>query len=99
MEVEVGMMVRSMSGHDKNSFYIIVGHVGNRLLIADGKTRKIEKPKQKNIHHLQKTTVKFSIEKTTTNKQLKKHLFNYNCKSVSLSHHKGEVFSCQNKML
>ena len=67
-----GQVVRSMAGHDKNRFYCVVELRGeDKALIADGKCRKIERPKLKNIKHLGATTTILNMEEVTTNKRLK----------------------------
>ncbi len=50
---ELGRMVRSKQGHDKDDYFAIVGIVDEKhVLIADGKSRKLEKPKKKQVKHL-----------------------------------------------
>jgi ribosomal protein L14E/L6E/L27E len=53
--MDIGTIVKSLSGHDKNSFYIVVGFKNNMPLIADGRRRKLAKPKAKNPKHIAKT--------------------------------------------
>lgn len=55
MGLEKGMIVKSLSGHDKDRFYLVVKVEGRYAWIADGKRRKVEKPKKKNSIHLQRT--------------------------------------------
>lgn len=55
MEVVKGMVVKSMAGHDKGDLQVVVGFSGNDALVCDGKRRKLERPKVKNIKHLEKT--------------------------------------------
>ena len=42
MEIEKGMIVKSIAGHDKNRFYVVVKIKDNRAYIADGKKRVLE---------------------------------------------------------
>lgn len=50
---EVGRVVVSKQGHDQGHWFVIVGLVDERhVLIADGDTRKLEKPKKKQCKHL-----------------------------------------------
>ncbi len=73
MDIKVGSIVRSCAGRDKNSFYVAVGISDGFVYIADGRVRKLEKPKRKNIKHISPTNTVISIE-ALTNKKLKKAL-------------------------
>ena len=48
MQLTKGMIVRSMAGHDKNRFYVVLDLCEGDAWIADGKQRKLERPKRKN---------------------------------------------------
>lgn len=59
LEEMLGKVVYSKSGRDQGRIFIIVGIIDDRLVrLADGDLRKIEKPKVKNIKHLQFTGMK-----------------------------------------
>ena len=47
------MFAKSLSGHDKNQYYLVIGEVGTRLILTNGNTKPLEKPKTKNEKHLQ----------------------------------------------
>ena len=52
--VQKGTVVVSTAGHDKGLHFAVVGTEGENgqyLLLADGKTRLITKPKKKKIKH------------------------------------------------
>ncbi len=52
--VQKGTVVVSTAGHDKGLYFAVVGvdgENGQYLLLADGKTRLITKPKKKKIKH------------------------------------------------
>lgn len=53
MTLNVSNIVLSTAGRDKGTYYVVVGTNQNKVLVADGKCKTIEKPKQKNIKHLQ----------------------------------------------
>ncbi len=55
MEYHVGQVVFSKSGHDKGDMMLIVAVEGTYVYLADGKRRRIEKPKRKKIMHIQPT--------------------------------------------
>lgn len=53
MSVKVGDVVLSQKGHDSKKTFIVVATLNeNYVLIADGKSRKLDSPKQKNVKHL-----------------------------------------------
>lgn len=66
----VGNVVYSKAGRDKGNYYIVVGVVdSNYVLLADGKCKKIQKPKKKKIKHLQLTNeVAYDIKESVVNK-------------------------------
>lgn len=72
MDIIVGSVVKSRAGHDKERFFITLGSDNGFALIADGKERKLEKPKRKNIKHLAPTGSVYDLPET--NKQLRKLL-------------------------
>lgn len=53
MVYEAGGLVRSLAGHDKDQYFIILKESGEYVDLVDGKTRKMEKPKRKNKKHVQ----------------------------------------------
>ena len=44
----------SLAGHDKDSVYAVVADEGSMVLLADGRTRTLEKPKKKNQKHIRR---------------------------------------------
>ena len=50
-EFQVGDLVRSTAGRDKDSFYIIVKIDGDFIYLADGKYKLVDKPKKKRKKH------------------------------------------------
>ncbi|MGO5358697.1 RNA-binding protein [Anaerofustis sp. LCP19S3_F7] len=62
MKYEIGDLVLSKAGRDKSSFLIVVGVLDDKMVfLADGKSRKIEKPKLKKIKHISKINVKSTL--------------------------------------
>jgi len=70
-------LCKSSAGHDKNSWYIIVKKDTDYVYIADGRRRKLENPKKKNIKHVEITRKSVELE-YFTNKSLRKALWEYN---------------------
>ena len=52
MRFEKAQIVRSLSGHDSGELFCVMNIDGQRLLLADGKRRRVSSPKQKNIKHV-----------------------------------------------
>ena len=52
MRFEKAQIVRSLSGHDSDQIFCVMDTKEDRLLLADGKRRRVSKPKQKNAKHV-----------------------------------------------
>lgn len=48
-----GKLAISKSGHDKDSIYVIIKEDADKVLLADGRLKTVEKPKRKNKKHIQ----------------------------------------------
>ena len=68
MEIRTGRVVISSAGHDKGRFMLVVGADGDRILVADGKERKLEHPKKMNIRHVRATESTIEPEGLTDKK-------------------------------
>ncbi|MTI80758.1 MAG: hypothetical protein FH758_07735 [Firmicutes bacterium] len=54
-DFNIGQLVCSIAGRDKGSLYVVVKMAEkNNVWVADGRKRKVEKPKKKNSKHLKK---------------------------------------------
>ena len=53
MNCEVGMLAWSRAGHDKDKLYVVVKTDGEYVYLSDGKLKAVDKPKKKNIKHIQ----------------------------------------------
>ena len=70
MDITKGSVVIAKAGRDKGKAFVVIDIPDSRtVLIADGKRRPLERPKRKNIIHLQPTHT--SIDRITTNRQLR----------------------------
>ena len=76
--MEVGNIVRSLAGHDSDRFYVVVKTEEGFAWIADGKRRTLEKPKRKNVRHLQMTTQRALPQDLQTNKKIRHLLWTLN---------------------
>lgn len=61
----------SRQGHDKGTLYYIIEETQNYVLVSDGRLHPLEKPKKKNLKHIQRTNFSASQETTVTNDNIK----------------------------
>ena len=52
MEMEKASIVVSSAGRDAGQMFYVLGREGEFLLLADGKRRRVEKPKRKKAKHV-----------------------------------------------
>ena len=50
---KAGSLVKSLAGHDKGNFFIIIRENSEYVILVDGISRTMEKPKCKNKKHIQ----------------------------------------------
>jgi ribosomal protein L14E/L6E/L27E len=82
--INIGDLVLSTAGRDRNVIFLVVDVIDNFAYIVDGKTRKINSPKKKNIKHLERLNVtplvgvieKLHANKVVGNLSLKKQINN-----------------------
>lgn len=55
MTVVKGSVVRALAGRDQDRFFVAEAVEDRFVYIADGKERKLEKPKRKNVKHISPT--------------------------------------------
>jgi len=76
-------LVKSIAGHDKDSWYIAVKQESGFVYIADGRRRKLAQPKKKNIRHVEITRKEITLS-GLTDKQLRNVLWEYNFNSSAV---------------
>ena len=70
MEIAKGTVVIAKAGRDKGRAFAVIEVLDDRtVLIADGRSRPLERPKRKNVIHLQATGT--TADCVTTNRQLR----------------------------
>lgn len=74
MEDFVGRIAVSTAGHDKGLVLCVIGTDGNSLLLADGRHRKVQKPKRKQLKHLVFIEDAALYSGRMTNKSLRAHI-------------------------
>lgn len=76
MEIRKGCVVIAKAGRDKGKAFAVTDVLDSRtVLIADGRRRPLERPKRKNVIHLQATAA--TVDCITTNRQLRNFLRDY----------------------
>lgn len=56
MDIQIGQIVYSKSGHDKGDTLMVFSVEGDCVYLVDGRRRRLEKPKRKKIIHIQPTS-------------------------------------------
>ena len=74
MELKAGQVVLSLRGHDKGELLVVKDIANGKVLLCDGKSRKLEKPKAKNVKHVALTDVTLDEDSMATNRKLRKTL-------------------------
>ena len=62
MDCVRGQIMRSLKGHDKGDFQVVLKTDGVYAYMADGKRRRMEAPKKKKLMHLAPTATVLSEE-------------------------------------
>ena len=83
MNISLCEIVKSLFGHDKEKYFLVLSKEEKFLYLSDGKSRKAQKPKKKNIKHVAPTGMvdqgllkKMQSGDTLTNKEIKGALKN-----------------------
>ena len=84
MEIAKSNIVRSDAGRDKGKLFVVLAVEGEYLLLADGKSRKVESPKRKKRRHVlfvsaeeTRLAEKIKSEEKITNSELRRTLAGY----------------------
>lgn len=84
MEIAKSSIVRSDAGRDKGKLFIVLAVQGEYLLLADGKSRKVESPKRKKRKHVlfvaadeTRVSQKIISDEKVTNSELRRTLAAY----------------------
>lgn len=78
MEIVKGSVVKAKAGRDKGKFFIVLGFDGEYVIICDGKSRKLEKPKRKKEKHLSISSTVIENGSMGTNREIRKALSKFN---------------------
>ena len=85
VDIPIGSVVLANAGRDKGRYFV--------AYIADGKERKLEKPKRKNIKHISPAGVNISTDELT-NRKLRRLIQGFDPNRVTADQNllDGEVF-------
>lgn len=87
MEIQTGSVVLSLAGHDKGGTFAVIDFADDsHALIADGRRRKVEKPKRKKCKHLQ-AVARLDLPDVgrATNRQIRKALGAFGADAAAVS--------------
>lgn len=74
MPIERGCVVQSIAGRDAGGFFVVLDVEGGFATIADGRLRKLEKPKRKRQKHLRRTNTVVNVAELTNDSQIRRSL-------------------------
>ena len=76
MELVRGRVVRSLAGHDRGTFFVVLEEAenGSAALLCDGKRRPLERPKRKKRIHLALTATVVPDSAMNTNREIQRTL-------------------------
>lgn len=66
--IKAGSVIISSAGRDRGKAMVVVGADGGFVFVADGKERRLDSPKKKNIKHIRKTLSSIELEGLTDKK-------------------------------
>lgn len=71
---ERGKVVVSLAGRDKGKLLAVMREENGLVILCDGKERPIDRPKSKNIRHVEATQASLTQAELSTNRALRKAL-------------------------
>ncbi len=83
LDVQAGSLVFSEAGRDKDGLFVVLSRQGEYCFIADGRSRRVEKPKKKKLKHLRSAGATASLKsktdlgETPTNSEIRKSIKEY----------------------
>jgi ribosomal protein L14E/L6E/L27E len=74
MDFDRGRVVRSRAGRDGDGFFVVLAADQRSAVICDGRRRRLEHPKKKNLRHLSATGTVLPEEQMQTNREIRRAL-------------------------
>lgn len=84
LEYKPGCPARSLAGHDKGRYFIILEEDGEYVALADGKHRTVSKPKRKKKKHIQLGTEPLLTELPPADEAIRESLKRYKRSQCSI---------------
>ena len=81
MIITRGTVVRSIAGHDKGKWYVIISVHDRYADATDGKSRTINHPKRKNLIHLAPTVTVLSEYEMNSDESIRKIIKRFDSQS------------------
>ncbi len=72
-----GMLAKSLAGHDKDDIYIIQRIEKDAVFLVNGRIRRVENPKKKNIKHIQPIYIEETQSDVMRNEAIRKLIKEY----------------------
>ena len=66
-DVCIGALVKSITGHDKSTFYLVAGIEDGYAMLCDGKIRKLDNQKKKSLKHIKDFGIVSDIDISAVN--------------------------------
>lgn len=68
--MEIGSVVVNKTGKEKTKFFAVTGFDESFCFLANGRDRKLDKPKKKNLRHVQETRTILDANQMESDKAL-----------------------------
>lgn len=78
MDYVRGLVVKNKAGHEKNQFFVVLDCDASYAFICDGRHRKLDNAKKKNLKHLFVTNTVLSEDVLLTNRNIREALRPFN---------------------
>ena len=78
MNLEIGTVVKSLKGRDKDKYFCVVCIEDGYVHLCDGKERKLSNPKHKKIKHIKVAQAKLQTETLQVDKHINKAIKSLN---------------------
>lgn len=70
-DLRPGQLVRSRAGRDKGKHYLVIGVINPReVLLSNGRSRPLARPKKKNVIHVQRYSRRAEIDELIRSQKL-----------------------------
>ncbi len=79
--MELYSVVKSIAGRDRGEYFAVVGEMPGFVLIANGKSRPLIRPKRKKTKHIEMTSYKLCNKSLTTDRKLRTALKQFSADS------------------